>query len=667
MWAHLFLFILIYLTSLSTLQGQPANAHMSTKEIPNIMQQIFEQHISQKQMNAEIIKKSYMAYINQFDPYRIYLLESEVLPYQQLSDNAAYTALENYSNNNFTSFAALNSVIQKAVFRARAIRQEMEQHAAPLFYVVGTASDEFAEQKLPFAKTLPELQERMRSQFIKFINEEKIKFGSPVVMQNQSQILALFEKYMHEKENQYLYLNDQGKAVTTEMAENLFALHLLKAFTGSLDAHTSFYNVSEAHDLKMKLQKKFEGIGISVEERPDGKMQIAEITKGSPADQSQKIAKRDILLSVNGQDLKDLTLEEVMDILQNGTDKEVLLQLKRPAGEPFEVKLQRTSMTLDSERVKTAYQRLEGGVIGVITLNSFYQGENDVSSASDIQNAIRRLQAKGPIKGIILDLRDNSGGFLMQAVKTAGLFMTNGVVVISKYFNGDEHFYRDLDGRKFYDGPLIILTSRATASAAEIVAQALQDYGIAVIVGDKETYGKGTIQNQTVTKENATSLFKVTVGKYYTVSGKTPQLNGVKVDIVVPGPFNYEQIGEKFLLSTIPADTIPADYNDALDDLTFLQKQWFVHHYLPTLQQKQIKWSPLLKELRMRSAQRISQNIGYQRFLRNLQTLKPGEPIRMDQDYQLMEAVNVLKDMISLTSLGSGSGAISENSRGLSK
>ena len=664
MWARLFLFIFICLAS--TFSDLKATDQLAIKEIPTIMQQIFDQHISQREISPDVIKKSYLSYINQFDPYRIYLLESEVYPFQQISNAAASKAVEEYRNNNFQSFAELNRLIQKAIFRARAIRQEMSYNATPLFYLVGTGYDELSDQKPAFAKTTAELKERIRSQLVNFINAEKNKFGTAVVMQNQAQILTLFEKHTQDKENQYLYLDDSGKALSPEVAENLFALHLLKAFTGSLDAHTSFYNLSEAHELKMKLQNKFEGIGLSVEERPDGKMQIAEIVKNSPADQSRKIERKDILLSINGQDLKELTLDEVMDVLQNGA-KEVRLQLERPNGTTFEVTLQRTSMTINEDRVKAAYQKVEDGVIGVITLNAFYQGENEVTSASDIKNAIRRLAAKGPLKGIILDLRENSGGFLMQAVKTAGLFMTNGVVVISKYFNGDEHFYRDLDGKRSYDGPLIVLTSRATASAAEIVAQALQDYGLAVIVGDRETYGKGTIQNQTITKDNATSLFKVTVGRYYTVSGKTPQLNGVKVDIVVPGPFNYEKIGEKFLSATVPADTIPADYNDKLDDLTFLQKQWFVRHYLPTLQQKQVKWNPILNELRIRSSQRISQNIGYQRFLRNLQTLKPGEPIRMDRDYQLAEAVNILKDMIQLNSSQETLEPISENGYRISK
>ena len=155
-----------------------------------------------------------------------------------------------------------------------------------------------------------------------------------------------------------------------------------------------------------------------------------------------------------------------------------------------------------------------------------------------------KLKSQGNLRGLILDLRSNSGGFLSQAVKVAGLFISDGVIVISKYSNGEEKFYRDVDGKTVYDGPLVVLTSKATASAAEIVAQALQDYGVALVVGDEHTYGKGTIQTQTVTDNRSTSYFKVTVGKYYTVSGHTPQKEGVKADIVVPGRWSKEKIGE---------------------------------------------------------------------------------------------------------------------------
>ena len=233
-------------------------------------------------------------------------------------------------------------------------------------------------------------------------------------------------------------------------------------------------------------------------------------------------------------------------------------------------------------------------------------------------------------------------------MKVVGLFISNGIVVISKYFNGEEHFYRDVDGNQAYNGPMIVLTSKATASAAEIVAQALQDYGIALIVGDKQTYGKGTIQSQTITQEGNAAYFKVTVGKYYTVSGKTPQIEGVKADIVVPGPFTYEKIGEKYLDYPVKPDSIPASYTDNLSDIAPNLKPWYMHYYIPTLQKKQTFWQKHLQQLQLNSSYRINHNRNYQTFLK--QGSQGNVTNYGQEDLQLEEAVNIMKDMIIMQS-----------------
>jgi carboxyl-terminal processing protease len=208
-----------------------------------------------------------------------------------------------------------------------------------------------------------------------------------------------------------------------------------------------------------------------------------------------------------------------------------------------------------------------------------------------------------------------------------------------------------MDANDLYDGPLVILTSRLTASAAEIVAQSLQDYGVALIVGDDHTYGKGTIQSQTVTDgKDVASYFKVTVGKYYTVSGKTPQLKGVQADIVVPGLLSAQEIGEEYLerSSTLPSDTIASVYNDSLKDIEPSLKSWYMKYYIPNIQRRELEWRSLLPELKKNSASRIFHNHDYQFFLKSLSE-NPDEPDD-SADYQLDEAVNIVKDMIYLQS-----------------
>jgi carboxyl-terminal processing protease len=332
------------------------------------------------------------------------------------------------------------------------------------------------------------------------------------------------------------------------------------------------------------------------------------------------------------------------------------LTLKRKGGsESLTVNLQKQEIDLNEDRATAGFRQIDGGLIGLITLNSFYQNSNGVTSEHDVQKALSQLKQKGNLRGLILDLRENSGGFLNQAVKVAGLFITNGVIVVSKYFNGEEHYYRDLDGKTYYKGPLIILTSRATASAAEVVAQALQDYGVAIVVGDETTYGKGTIQNQNITngESRITSLFKVTVGKYYTVSGKTPQLQGVKADIVVPGIFNYEHLGEQYLEFTVQNDSIQSEYTDDLNDVAPSLRAWYQRNYLPTLQRKTLFWQKMLPMLRERSQERTASNRDYQSFLTSARKGHPSTYFSHNQmgerqpvDFQLEEAVNILNDMV---------------------
>lgn len=364
----------------------------------------------------------------------------------------------------------------------------------------------------------------------------------------------------------------------------------------------------------------------------------------------------DRIIQINGTDVERSTLQELANKLRDQTKPHVNLVLKRQIdGRDKEVKvtLPREFIEVDQGRVKTKSIPFENGIIGILSMDSFYQGKNGISSANDMRKAISDLKKQGKLKGLILDFRENGGGFLSQAVQVAGEFITNGVVVVSKYNNGVKHYYRDMDSKVSFDGPLIILTSKATASAAEIVSQALQDYGVALIVGDKRTYGKGTIQSQTITDGGNVSRFKVTVGKYYTVSGKTPQINGVKADVVVPSYFSNELIGEEYLQHPLKPDSIDPSFQDSLTDVSKSLKPWYVRYYMPTLQKRKTEWKKFLPILRERSQKRLANNSIYQHIIDGDSDWNPplsqGEEGSSNKpDYQLKEAEAIMKDMITL-------------------
>jgi carboxyl-terminal processing protease len=641
---------------------------LKTQDVTKIMKQIFEHHVDKKEISASIINNSFRVYIDQFDPQRIYLLEEEVRPFLQLSAGDIAKIIEQYKRDEFPEYTELNDVIQKAILRARQFRSEIEQNKEKIFLKSQAINPDLYEDwqdpdlKRVFAKSPEELKDRIRQQITHFIAEERKRYGESQVTHHQAQTLAWYEKNVRAHENQYLFQNDMGNPLSSSEKENLFVMHVLKALASSLDAHTTIYNNAEAYDMRVRLEKEFQGIGVVLQQTPKGEVIVSQIIPGSPAAKSGLVKLDDRILEVDGKLVSDEPFEKIIEMLHGKSGTKISLLLSRIVDEgskkvekTFNVQLKREDIVVNQDRVDTSYETFGDGIIGKITLHSFYQGENGISSENDIREAIKNLEKIGKLRGLILDLRENSGGFLSQAVKVAGIFITNGIVVISKYSNGEERFYRDMENKIAYDGPLVILTSKATASAAEIVAQALQDYGVALVVGDKHTYGKGTIQSQTVTENEGpgSMYFKVTVGKYYTVSGKTPQIQGVKADIIAPSQFAYENLGEEYLEYPLTQDTIPPSYNDQLTDIDPSLRPWYLRYYAPTIQHKKDFWRAMIPILKKNSEYRIEHNKVYQRFIQDNQKLSGdlGHPNNSGiADLQMEEAVNIVKDMITLQS-----------------
>ena len=636
---------------------------LKSTDVHRIMQQILSEHLGKKEISQQVLQNALKIYITQFDPSRMYLLESEIAPFVNLSPAKLQQAIEDYQRDGFALFQSLNQVIQKSIERSRRIREGIELEVKNQTFHVSPDSPHSTLSHLQEFTTFPKTEQELKTRLIEnigiFLDLQKKRSGGNLTPKQKEKLIQAYEARLRDFENQYLYQNEKGQPLTKAEQENLFTLHVLKALANSLDAHTSFYEAHEAYDLRVRLQKEFKGIGLVLKETTHG-VSVSHLIDGGPAAKSKLIQIGDVLLEINGKSIQDDSFERIMEILhqENASVKLVFKrQEKDGADKIYTVELQRETIILNNDRVDVYSEPFGSGIIGVITLHSFYQG-NGVSSEKDVRDAIAQLEKKGHLRGLILDLRDNSGGFLSQAVKVAGLFISNGVIVISKYSNGEEKFYRDIDGKTVYDGPLIVLTSKMTASAAEIVAQALQDYGVALIVGDEHTYGKGTIQTQTVTDNQSSSYFKVTVGKYYTVSGHTPQKQGVKADIVVPGHWSRERVGESYMDSVDP-DVISPAYEDHLTDISPEVRSWYLKHYIPSLQKPQISWRGFLPALSKNSEYRIAHNKNYQYFLKgesaDEETLESDEGWGIQDkskktygvdDLQKREALDILKDMI---------------------
>ncbi len=656
------LILIVFISSSVTAEDK---GMLHPEDVKKVMTQIFDQHVQKKEITAEIIRNSFRVYIDQFDSDGVYLLESEVRSFTELNKNDTRRILRQYQRNDFSSYKRLNTVIQMAIKRARDYRQALIR-SQESFITQSNINTEYNEQLnyKGFARNIAELKQRQKRQMQEFINMEVARFGGGVMKNKEVKVRQVYDSSMREHERKYLFTDANEHFLTSNESENLFYMHIIKALAKSLDAHTSFFNESEAYDMRVRLEKGFDGLGIVLNKDIFG-YRIVKLVPGSPADKNSRIKSGDYLIRVNGKMIEDRPLAGVMKMLRGKKGTLVSLQFKRDGGEGedqrvshFTVLLKREPIVIEEGRVETSSMKFGDGIIGTVKLHSFYQGSNGISSEQDVRKAIKQLESAGRLRGLVLDLRENSGGFLTQAVKVAGLFITNGVIVVSQYSSGEKRYYRDMDGKVSYEGPLIVLTSRATASAAEIVAQALQDYGVALVVGDEQTYGKGTIQSQTVTDDNrGGSYFKVTVGKYYTVSGKTPQVEGVKADLVVPSPYSLEQIGEEYLEYPLNKDTIPDSYDDTLSDIDPGLRPWYLRYYMPTLQQRSQMWRGFLPLLKHNSQNRLSHSNNYDEYLEKARFDDDHEysgdeiaDLYGDQDPQLREAVNIVKDMIILES-----------------
>ncbi|NGX37632.1 MAG: Tail-specific protease [Chlamydiae bacterium] len=638
---------LILLLVLSASLAFASNLELKKADVRETFEQMLGFHVEHEKMHSLLMARAMKIYIEQFDYSKMYLLDGEAKEFFQLADAKLQSGVKAYHADDLSHFEGVNQRIQSAIKRARGWRLEVERE---LILSAHDLESIRGETYLSYAKEDSQLKGRISKQLIRILMEEKrvnqMNAWSP---SDREKIFTLWEARFQRKESEYL-------AVLAENEHNL-SLHTLRALAKSLDAHSAYFSQEEALEMRTALEKQFEGVGVVLREGIDGVV-IEDFVKGGPAARNGKIQVGDRIVQIDGEPVGRMTYEEILIAMKGKGVKELRLGLARKEDPRIhEVLLIKEKIMITDERLQAYAQPCGNGNIGILTLPSFYEGGHQSSAEGDMRDAIKKLKKQGPLKGVILDMRENAGGFLTQAVKVAGLFITKGVIVISKYSRGEIKYLRNLDGRLHFDGPLIILTSRASASAAEIVAQALQDYGVALIVGDEETYGKGTIQYQTITDKEAKSFYKVTVGRYYTVSGRSTQIEGVKADIVVPTIFASYKIGERYLEYPLSSDQVAAAYIDPLTDIDYRSRAWFQKNYLPTLYQPQDRWRKALPMLKENSEIRIANDRNFTAFLEAQEKIKGRSPRSFrrisnppwgDEDLQMNEALNIMQDMLSL-------------------
>ncbi|MCB1137058.1 MAG: S41 family peptidase, partial [Chlamydiia bacterium] len=413
----------------------------------------------------------------------------------------------------------------------------------------------------------------------------------------------------------------------TKRQEYMLSL-VLKAIAGALDTHTAYFTPGEASQFMISVQQRLFGIGAQLRDDLNG-LTVVRIIEGGPAERSGELKLKDRIIAVDAVPVVGMDITDAVELIRGDEGKAVRLTIIRDVGgegkhqdEKMDVTVTRGEVVLNETRLESHVEPFADGVIAYLHLFSFYQ-DPESSSALDITRALHKIQEEHKIKGVVLDLRFNSGGMLSQAVAVTGLFITRGVVVSIKDDSGRVQHLRDLDGNVIFGGPMIVVANRASASAAEIVTQTLQDYGRAIVVGDDHTFGKGTFQTFTLNSQreenvNPQGEYKVTRGTYYTVSGKSPQKKGVPSDILVPGPLAKADIGEQFSDYALEGGAIAPLFDDELLDIPEAQRQRVAQLYRVNLQPILQRYTKFLPTLRTNAETRIAANKPYQSFLEKI-------------------------------------------------
>ncbi|WP_413582350.1 S41 family peptidase [Bdellovibrio sp. HCB288] len=581
---------------------------LECRYISVIEQGFLANHVKYSDRNAELANRVTEQYLKRLDPSKIYLTQADVDAIKKDMSNV----FEKTKNRDCTFLdKAQKMVLERVQDRANFAKKYLGKD----FKFESNTEFAFDPDKKPWPKNGDEANEYLKK-YIQF------QIGN---------YLATDMKLDEAKKN---VEKNYERAVkrTQETTQDDLLSGYLDSFARALDPHSSFFSRDVLEDFEIQMRLSLEGIGATLSSQ-DGFTVVEALVPGGAAAKSGLIEPQDKIIAV-GQDkgamenVIDQDLKDVVKKIRGKKGTKVRLTILRKAGEGkkrFDVTLTREKVNLEDEAASITYVDKEVGgqkkKIGILNFPSFYADSRrgGRSSATDMKVLIKEAVAK-KVDGLVLDLSNNGGGSLEDAVKIAGLFFQTGNVVkqSSKNEGRAEAALRDTDAAVDWNGPLVVLTSRISASASEIVSGTLQDYKRAVVVGGDHTYGKGSVQS-VLPIPNDLGAIKVTVGMFFVPSGKSTQHRGVDADIVLPGPFSTDDIGEKYMDYSLPPKTIEA----------FISPDAFVKEGSGAWKEIKPEW---LKQMSERSADRVAKSDDFKKIVDELNKAKArGKVIRVSE------------------------------------
>ena len=545
--------------AVATAETQDLTPTERQRRVSKLVSNVIERsHYRQSPINDPVSSLVLDRFIEQLDGGRSYFLASDIAEFErfryQLDDAVVSGQLEPVFTI-FNRFQVRNR--ERVSYALQLLKTE------PDFTV--EESFEFDRAKAPWAKTPEELNEIWRKR-----------------VKNDAVSLMLTEKPWAETKDvlqkRYERVLKRTEQVTSDDIFEVF----MNAFAHVFDPHSSYFSPRNSEEYRIQMSLSYEGIGASLQ-LVDDYVTVLNILPGGAAAVDGSLNANDRILAVgegkNGKfvDVVGWRLDDVVQIIRGKVGTTVRLQVlpagAAPGSSEKELALTRSKVTLEAQAAQKEVRKIKRGdreiPIGVINVPSFYQdfeaktsGAKDYRSTTrDVRKLIEDLQKNDHIEALIMDLRGNGGGHLTEATALSGLFIPGGPIVQLRETGGRVEVLDDPEPSIAWDGPLIVLVDRFSASASEIFAGAIQDYGRGLIVG-QQTYGKGSVQNlypldrYALGPDPGFGQLTVTIGKYYRVTGESTQHRGVQPDISMPTAISTEEVGESTRESALPWDRI---------------------------------------------------------------------------------------------------------------
>lgn len=653
-------------------------------------------HFSKKDFNDDFSSEVYTKFINDVDPLKRYFLDSDIEEFSKYK----FQIDDQLKNKEISFFDLVHTRLEQRMEEAKSIYKEALQTPFD-FYADNTINIDY--ENIAYAKSKEELKARWREQ-LKFTTistyhdliEEQNNAKEKVSEESEEVTIKSMDELEKEaRASTQTSLEDYFSFMDDLNRDDYFAIYI-NAVVEEFDPHTNYMAPQMKDRFDTAMSGKLEGIGARLQKQRES-VKVVEIISGGPAWRGEELEVGDLITRVK-QDgetesvsIGGMRLDDAVNLIKGPKGTKVTLTIKKVDGSFQDITITRDVVELEETYAKSAVIEKENKKFGIINLPRFYfdmSNYKERNAASDVKEEVIRLKEEG-VEGLVLDLRDNGGGSLKTAIDIAGLFIAKGPVVQVASGNGDIDVLEDRNGSIEWDGPLVILVNEISASASEILAAAMQDYKRAIVIGSKQTYGKGTVQNVIDlnrwlrnNQHGDLGAIKVTTQKFYRINGGSTQLEGVQSDVVVPDRYSYIDVGERDYRNPMPYDKIaPASYKswdgyfDLEETITNSKERMSENEQLKLIE-KQAQW---IKERRdnnivplnydkyvadIETNRELSKQFEalreYQNNLKFSSHIKEQELKKMDsvlsekrsrwheslsQDIYVEEAVNVLEDL----------------------